>query len=329
MSIIKNNVLYHNVEDIWETNEGDKLYRFPREVIKHMNPHARFMAEYVCGCELRFVTDAKRIHINLSIQGSQYAQAIILKGDYVHDVVTLQAGKSEMIEIVCRDMNDSTAKIFCKDNDFLPNVWRVHLHNCMCTVNYINTMGYDIRPPHKTEMPQKTMLAIGSSITHGARSITHTNSYANEAGRILGVNVLNKGLGGSCQYEPEVADFYASNDEWDFAWIEGAVNCGVLEVDEFEKRFTYFVDTLYKTGKPLYMTTILPTASLINDKEDNHEKMLEFNEIIRSQKDKGVIIEGTEIITDLRFLTTDLIHPSNEGHTRMGINLAGILKKYL
>lgn len=177
-------------------------------------------------------------------------------------------------------------------------------------------------------MPQKTMLAIGSSITHGARSITHTNSYANEAGRILGVNVLNKGLGGSCQYEPEVADFYASNDEWDFAWIEGAVNCGVLEVDEFEKRFTYFVDTLYKTGKPLYMTTILPTASLINDKEDNHEKMLEFNEIIRSQKDKGVIIEGSEIITDLRFLTTDLIHPSNEGHTRMGINLAGILKKY-
>ncbi len=98
-------------------------------------------------------------------------------------------------------------------------------------------------------MPSKTMLAYGSSIKHGARSVTHTNSYAEEAARILGTDIMNKGVGGSCRFESESADFLAKNNEWDFAWIEGAVNSTDMTPEEFDSRFTYFTETLAKTGR--------------------------------------------------------------------------------
>lgn len=327
--MLKNSMLYHNAAELKKTAYGDKLYRFPTEVITHLNERARLMAEYACGCELRFVTEAKRIHINLSVQGGGIILAVIFRGDYVHDVVRLEPGKFTMLEICDNGISDSDKEIFFKNNDFAPNVWRVHFHNCICTVESIDTMGYEVRPPHKNEMPDKTMLAYGSSITHGARAVTHTNSYVNEAGRILGIDILNKGVGGSCYFEPEAADYFASDNSWDFAWIEGAVNSTCFSSEEFDRRFSYFVDTLYKTGKKLFLTTIFPASAALNENSDDYKKVHEFDDIIRSKKDKAVIIEGKDILTDLRFLTTDLIHPSNEGHTRMGIRLADILKEYI
>ena len=329
MSIVKDNILFHNVEELEKTSMGYKLYRYPREVRRHLNERARFMAQYVCGCELRFVTESERIHINLTAQGSGLILAIVFKGDYVHSVQQLEADKNTLLEIVDRPIPESAHNAFYKDNNFDKNVWRVHLHNCLFTIHSINTMDYDIRPPYPDEMPKKTMLAYGSSITHGAVAVTHTNSYAEEAARILGVDILNKGVGGSCQFEPEVADFFAKDKTWNFAWIEGAVNSTLFEPEEFKKRFDYFIDTLHETGRPVFMTTILPNASLVDKTSEHHERCIQFDEIIRGKKDKGIVIEGNRIITDLRFLSLDTIHPSNEGHTRMGINLAQILKEYL
>ena len=82
-------------------------------------------------------------------------------------------------------------------------------------------------------------------------------------------------------------------------------------------------------NRKVFMTTIFPTHELLDNNSDNYGKMHQFDDIIRSKKDKGVVIEGKDIITDLRFLTSDLLHPSTEGHTRMGINLANILREYL
>ncbi len=330
MRITKGNILYHNVEYIEETPLGNRLYRYPLEVIQHLNPRARMKSQYACGCELRFVTESNRIHVDFIVTGGEgVIMATVLKGDYVHDVVPVTPGRITTLEIVEREWPAAQQKVFCAGNDFSPNVWRVHFQRCFCTVCSVDAMGHAIRPPYDSEMPRKKLLAYGSSITHGARSITHTNSFVNEAGRILGVDVFNKGVGGSCFYEPEIADFFAKDTDWDYAWIEGAINATLLPEEVFEERFPYFVDTLYKTGKPLFIPTILPNAGLYDENSLHYKKMQHYNEIIRAQKDKAVIIEGEDIITDLRFLTTDGVHPSNEGHTRMGINLANILKNYL
>lgn len=328
MSLIKENILYHNVEELSKTPLGNKLYRYPQGVCEHLNSRARWMARYCCGCELRFVTESECVNINLYAEsGSDYALAVIFCGDFVHDVVKLSC--PGMNTITLSKPHFAEAECFYENNSFDKNVWRVHLHNCEASICSVDAMNYEIRPPEKTEMPEKTMLAYGSSITHGARSITHTNSYAAEAARILGVDIINKGVGGSCRFESQSADFMAASDEWDFAWIEGAVNSTDMTPEEFDKRFTYFVNTLAKTDRPLFMTTIFPTESKFNKNSPHYDTIQKFDEIIRSKKNLGTVIEGERVLTDLRFLTTDLIHPSNEGHTRMGINLADILKKYM
>lgn len=327
--MIKDNIMYHNVDYMKRTNFGDLLCRFSPEVINHINERAGFMAMYSCGCEMRFVTEAKRIQIDVFVKGEGIIFAEIFKGDYLHNIIGLETGKISTIEIVDNDISESAKEIFFKDNCFKADVWRIHFENCMCTVCNVNSFGRAVRPPHNSEIPSKTMLAYGSSITHGARGMTHSNSYTAEAARILETDILNKGLGGACQFEPEIANAFAKDNSWNFAWIEGAVNCYLLSADEFKKRFDYFIDTLYKTGRKVFAVTILPTDTAIDKNSERYLKYEQFDEIIRMQRNKAVIIEGKDIITDLRFLTTDLIHPSNEGHTRMGINLADILKRYL
>ncbi len=328
MSIIKDNILYHNAEDIVSTPLGYKLYRYPVSVCAHLNSRARLMARYNCGCEMRFVTESELTNINIYAEsGSSYALAVIFRGDYVHDVVKLDCGR--MNTITLNKPKQAEADCFYKNNNFDSNVWRIHFHNCEVTVCSVDTMNYNIRPPKKSEMPSKTMLAYGSSITHGARSVTHTNSYAEEAARILGTDIMNKGVGGSCRFESESADFLAKNNEWDFAWIEGAVNSTDMTPEEFDSRFTYFTETLAKTGRQIFMTTIFPTQSKFNKNNPYYDKICSFDEIIRSKKNIGTVIEGSSILTDLRFLTTDFIHPSNEGHTRMGINMADILQSFI
>lgn len=329
MSIVKDGIMYHNVEELEVTPIGDKMYRYPKSVRTYMNERARFMSQFVCGCELRFVTESKRIHINLTAQGPGLILATVFKGDYVHSIIHIKSGENTILEIYDREIPKNVQGLFFKDSNFDKNVWRVHLHNCLCTIHSVNTMDYEIRAPHKEEMPQQTMLAYGSSITHGANAVTHSSSYAEEATYILGADILNKGMSGACMFEKEVANFIANDKSWDFAWIEGAVNSLHMTPEEFDERFSYFIDTLYKTGRKIFMTTIFPTYELFDKDAVNYEKMHQFDDIIRSKKDKGVVIEGKDIITDLRFLTSDLLHPSTEGHTRMGINLANILREYL
>lgn len=53
------------------------------------------------------------------------------------------------------------------------------------------------------------MAIYGSSITHWCWAIDARNSYAYRAGQMLGMDVLNKGLSGSCEIEKECVDYIA------------------------------------------------------------------------------------------------------------------------
>ena len=41
-----------------------------------------------------------------------------------------------------------------------------------------------------------------------------------------------------------------------------------------------------------------------------------------------VLIPGEEILKDLAYLSTDLLHPSDDGHIRMGEHLANWIRSY-
>lgn len=334
--MIIDNVMYHNVDSVKKTPQGLRICRFSEEVMNKVNPHARYMASYACNTEIRFVTDANTCFVSLlSEEGN--AKVDIYYGDYAIGERTLETGKITRLSLTVPAPVSGLKDEFYKNNKFKYGVWRLHFHNSVLTVCDIDTMGHSIRPPKPEELPEKTMLSYGSSISHGAGAVYNPLSYVNTTANLLGVDCLAKGVGGSCFAESEIADSFAARSDWDFALLEMGVNMIGAEftVEEFEKRFNYFADKMYSTGKKLIFVTMFPYSLMFryNDLEVQ-EKYLKYNEIIRKKcsefnKERVLLIEGKDVLTSTEMLSADGIHPSSEGHIKMGYNLYNLVKEFI
>ena len=203
----------------------------------------------------------------------------------------------------------------------------------------IDTFGHGERPPMLREVPKLKWLAYGSSITHGSVAISHNNSYIEQAARRMGVDVLCNGLSGACLCEKIIADYFASRDDWDFITLEIGVNMrGPFTSEEFEVHARYLIKTIVesKPQKPVIVITIFPNRAVyFKNKEDvSHIRNREFNEILTKicndiKMDNLYLIRGEDILTDFSGLSSDLIHPSDYGHTLMGENLAAKIRNII
>ena len=331
--MVKDNTYFHNVCELEEVGSGVKLHRFPIEVEKNINLWARERSRWSCGCELRFVTDGDMVEITLTSNG--YAGDVqIFYGDYPLEYHNFNADERKTIILSrpkgLKDVTDN----WYENNRFNKNVWRVYLHGRFI-YNSIDSFGYDIRPPHKEEVPEKTLLTWGSSITHGAGAMYHQNAYVNQLARRLGCDVLIKGTGGSCHCEKEIVDWICDDLNWDTALIEPATNMYEgFEPDEFERRTEYMFLRLSEIQKPTFVTTVYPNSTFFKPTRPEYEKIKIFDEIVREKckkysKGKMILVEGREILTDTEYLTADGIHPNDYGHFMMGNNWYEKIKKYM
>lgn len=324
--MIKNNILFHNVDELEETNMGLRMHRYSLELSKNVNDGARNMHRYACGCELRFVTDAKSVKVTIYSEDA-YGEILVYKGDNMHSSHRINFVGVTNFTLSDFDVFNEVNETFFNGNRFSKNVWRVYFHGFRATLIEVDTFGYDIRPPKAEEMPKKTILSYGSSISHGASTMVHSNAYAQTFARLNGMDCLIKGTGGSCYLDKVVADDFAKRDDWDIALLELGINMAnpKFSKEVFDERFNYFADTMINTGKKLIFVTIF-TCSLNYTNGENSEKMKAYNEIIRKKYEKMdktqcLLIEGTDILTNPSWLMCDCIHPSTEGHMMMGINL--------
>lgn len=152
------------------------------------------------------------------------------------------------------------------------------------------------------------------------------------AARRLGVDVLCKGLPGSCLCEPEVAAHFAALPGWDFATLEIGVNLAELATPkEFEERARHLIATLHhaRPEAPLFVINIFPNRAdhLLDRAALAAVNTPLFNAIIprlvaEREHPNVRFIDGRCILRDLDGLHTDLIHPSDDGHLAMAENLA-------
>lgn len=333
--MIIDNIMYHNFDSVEKTNQGMRLGRFSEKLMNTVNPHARYMARYACNCEMRFVTDANTCFVSLlSEEGS--ARVDIYYGDYMIQERILESGVITRINLTKPQPVSDLDGDFYKNNKFKYGVWRLHFHNTVITVCGVDTLGQAVRPPLPEEMPGKTMLSYGSSISHGSGAVYNPVSYVNSTAYRLGVDCLAKGVGGSCFIENEVADEFSARSDWDFALFELGVNMvDRFEVEVFKERFNYFADKMYQTGKKLVFLTMFPYTLLYRkNSEELQKKYRKMNEIIREKcsefdKERVMLVEGSDILTTTEMLSADGIHPSTEGHIMMGQKLAEIIKDFV
>lgn len=156
-----------------------------------------------------------------------------------------------------------------------------------------------------------------------------SDSYVSVMGRTLGVTTLNKGMGGACFCEKELAE-YIADEKFDICLLEpmGNMISKGIEAEEFQRRLEYILNLLTKKGKT---TVVLGTYRFLGSAEHNTKRFEEYCSVISDAcnryKDNNVYyIDGRKIMNDNTYLCSDLVHPSGYGHYQMGLKIADIMR---
>lgn len=310
-----------------------RLARFPSRLEPtYSMPGAKYVGRHSTGCEIRFVPQNEDVILRLS--SAHGADVQIFQGDfYCKQTLNMEPGR--IYEIECR-FNKELLKLPQEALDdclFAPNVMRMRVTSGVIYFHGLDTYGYGSRKPAAEELPNKTWLAWGSSITQN-----NAYGHVHQAAHRLGVQVLNKGQSGSCSAEPHVAKWLVEENEWDFITCEWGINMRVLFLpEEYEQRITECIQTLASKGKPIFLITTYPNDGYLGMLEkESTNRQIEFIEIMREtyktnkpQFPNLHLIEGKDVLKKWNWLTADLVHPTQEGQGMMGEALANIIKEYI
>ena len=338
--MIFKNIEFHNVAEIEETKTGYRMYRFPRDLCDKMGhsgrTHGRYVSQTTTGCELRFVMNGTRALLSLtSIDEDTYVQ--IFRGEYAYYngyTYSFPVKKGVITHILLEDRDDfRKLDPKLRNNHFSANVWRV-MTDINSTIAFVDieTFGNAIRPPRPDEVPDKTLLCYGTSLTYGACATSHCISYVQLLGRLLGCNILNKAMGGSCMSEKWLSDWFVSGfHQYDGVLLENGVN---LNRDpKYEELTDYFLKKLFEMNPsiPVYCLTSFPRPSVLaedsiaNPCSVNMDCEYANDRLMRKLTERypnSHLIEGYEMMDNLTNLTHDLIHMSDYGHIMAAMNLA-------
>jgi hypothetical protein len=184
----------------------------------------------------------------------------------------------------------------------------------------------EIAPPRPGQIPAISYLAYGSSITHGSYALRTGETYPARVGRALGVNVINLGFGAAAYLEPEMAQWIASRNDWDFATLELGVNLlRPITTEEFAKRVGVFLRTIADAHptKPIFAIDIFTSGKDLEADPKRAEYRAVVREAVARQKSDQVRhLDGRALFTDTRGLCFDLLHPSSEGFGEIASRLA-------
>lgn len=340
--MIEQDLEFHNTDHLEHVPgmEGLRLERFPEHFKWELgipeNHNAQFRAKRVHGCEIRFVTEALYFDVCLSAVEADI-DIVVYCGDLMHSKYTLKAGVRTVLHIEYPAMYKLVDVEQLPRGRFAPWVWRIQFGmNGYAYFHYLDTYGYSHRPPEKGEKPETLWAAYGSSITCGSVTTLYSNSYIEQAAMHLGYDVMNKGLSGSCFCEQAAADYLAGLPV-DVLSLEIGVNMLIpFDEEEFERRVRYLLGKIKEKSpaKEIYVMDIFTNrAPILRDHRDNQYRHYQpFIEIVKQLvKEVGdsrmVQVDGKMVAEDLTYLSTDLLHPSDQGHIRMGKNLAALMKR--
>lgn len=321
------NVELHNVAEITpDEGGGVRLQRVPEDVRKHLNDGAKLRVLNPASGEIRFAFEGPSVRVTLRGIGGGVQVVPFFGGFRCAPPVTVGAEPTTLEFTMPESFERCLPMLQEMDMPFAPRVCRLVLGGEQVCFHGVD--GDGIRPPSADELPRLRLLTYGTSITHGAAASWPHLSYAAQTARRLGADLINLGVGGSCHCEPEFADHIAGRTDWRIAVLALSVNMMAFTREEFRKRVTYLVNTVAGAdhGRPVACITLY---RYFGDREfkPDEPKADEFREILRETvaacpHPNVHVLEGREMLADPTGLTTDLIHPADDGMIQMGESIA-------
>jgi lysophospholipase L1-like esterase len=339
---------FHNIDIVSHHKgvEGVLLERVPETVGKHLSKAGQLMMICPSGSEIRFVSDTYPVRVTLSVdkiadvigEGEGHAEAHVFFGTFQSRQRFIIHREKTAVDIVMPHENFMTmAQQISKNSPFSPCVCRIRLWGRTMGVpirfHHVKSKGC-IRPPRPDELPKRTYLAYGSSVTQGAYASGPHLSYTSQAGCRLGADVINLGISCSAYCEPEMADYIAERKDWDFATLALSVNMvDRFSPDEFLERVRYMVRRIAESDskRPVFCITIKPYYGdfLEGQRPDLYRNLLR-QAVKEASLENLFLIEGPELMPDIAGgLGPDLIHLGDLGMVQIGENLAKKLRPIL
>lgn len=310
--MIFDNIMFHNVEELEESDKGYKMWRVPREVREQLNDTAKNSTSgCATGVELRFKIKGNSATLILSAdKAAEASVAYIYYG-------SIQGGWENSSRII---LNQNTRITIQKPHnmDFLkqlskeenlpfnPEVVRVVLP--YGHIYYVGVEG-EVEPPTKEDLPVKTYLAYGSSITHGSLALAAPYTYPFRLAQKMGCDYINLGMAGSAHMEKAMAEYIASRKDWDFATVEMGINMLGMDAELFEERIDGFTEILAEDTRPIYATSVYG----FND-PNMQEDGKKFRKIVEKYANERLnFVDGLEFLNHSAYISQDMVHPSMEG----------------
>lgn len=340
--MIYQNVELHGIEELisFPGSDGVLLQRVPEKLRVQLNEFAQRAFRCPGSAEIRFVTDSPTVRMTLSCPEAapglpDLAEAIPFFGMFQSPLQRFIITEKQTIEISFPKplQNIPDGSEFWK-MPFSPRVWRLVLGRSPVLLHSIE--GDNLRPPTPEELPRLRYLTYGTSITHGSAALGPHISYVAQTARRLGADLINLGVGGGAMCEPEVADYIAARNDWDFATLELSVNMvGRFTGEEFRERVRYMINTVAGTNiqRPVACISLHPYYGDLGEEYGyaSSEIPAVFRRILRAEVESCPypnvhFIEGPALMTDFGGLASDLLHPADNGMIQIGENLAKRLR---
>ncbi|MDE7385231.1 MAG: hypothetical protein K2M84_05690 [Anaeroplasmataceae bacterium] len=321
--MIYDDIEFFNVEEI---NKQGNILRFKEDLIQSLGNSAhtrgRFYGYRAIGVELRFVMNSSFFDLKLR-SDKEESKVYVFFGDYMGQAYTLKEG-------VITNLHIEIPEKFLKYRDVIKE-YTYHPRMVRIVIGYsgyvsyigLNTYG-NRRPPLKEELPRKSLLLYGSSISHGSEALEYINSYAFILSRLLKMNVINKSIPGSCQAE-EIMCKYLKEIPCDVAFTEFGVNVlGLYSLEDYQKHLDMLLNS-FQT-KQVYFTSVLDNGNLLEPESLAYKRMMDFRAYAESIR-KHTYIPPQELLDDFSSLTADFLHPSDYGQMQIALNFYHRLKE--
>ncbi len=331
--ITYDNILFHNVEELEKTELGMKFWRLPAAVRADLSENLRTnTARFGTGIELRFKMKEDKAVIHLVAEPSEEANVCFLyygsiQGGWQYSSKII--GTKDTAITIIKPVNLDRLKEITEEQHlpFDPEVVRIVLP--YGNIYYLGHEG-DIVPPEKEDLPEKTYLAYGSSITHGSLALGSPHTYAFQIGRRLKYDYLNKGFAGTALAEEAMARWIHENKTWDVASFELGVNMMGMTEEDFRSNIHRFMTVLREDTRPMFFTSIFRENGPDPAQTENFRKIVreEFRQVL-SDRENAHFTEGTDLLGEPEFISQDLVHPSLEGAWAIGERWYEVMKKHL
>lgn len=337
--MIYKNLDIYNIEEIIHNEDGSISWlRLPKNVYDKLeSEQGKNMAQNSTGVELRFKMSGSKATIRMAVKSGEGCFHIYrgsVQGGWADHEVHKCVKTQPQDFVIDASEDKEKLKIMSEKNKSQWNSEVIRIIFDRGNFKIFDVTG-DIQPPEKQDLPEKSLMCYGSSITHGSNSIDMSHSWASVLAHNINYDVKNKGMAGSCFMEPRFADYIAAEgakNNWDILTLELGINVLGWEESKIYERVEYIIKTVAEANKEKPIFVISPFYHCGETFDKNDRTHIWRNIISETVAKLGysnvTYINGLDLLGDITLISADFVHPNIYGVAQIAERLTKIIKTH-